>query len=237
MPNHVTTIIRAPKDVLDFLRSEESQVDFNRLVPMPRELRLLTAEYRIFDTQEEVDEHNAEQQRRGAKMPEIFRPRADAIFAITTAQHEEWVAQFGPGLDWYSWNSTHWGTKWNAYDVDRRADDTVKFDTAWAHPAGLMGILSEKFPSATIEVAYADEDFGYNLGEYTLREGDLVLGDAYTSEQEGTVEAYELAARVKYDQTLEEWAAESRSEYEEYGETWPYSEKVAEHIARKSVNS
>lgn len=35
MPNHITNIVKAPKEVLDSLINEEGEVDFNLIIPMP----------------------------------------------------------------------------------------------------------------------------------------------------------------------------------------------------------
>jgi hypothetical protein len=37
MPNHITNIINAPKEVLDSLLNNEGEVDFNNIIPMPKD--------------------------------------------------------------------------------------------------------------------------------------------------------------------------------------------------------
>lgn len=38
MPNHITNVIRARKEILDSLASEEQEVDFNTVVPTPKNI-------------------------------------------------------------------------------------------------------------------------------------------------------------------------------------------------------
>jgi Ferredoxin-like domain in Api92-like protein len=40
MPNHVTTIIEAPQNVLDALKDAEGKVDFNLLIPQPENIEV-----------------------------------------------------------------------------------------------------------------------------------------------------------------------------------------------------
>lgn len=164
MPNHVTTVLEAPKHVLDSLKSDDREVDFNKIKQMPAE--------------------------------------DDPIF---TASYTE----FAPGLggwsmDGYSpleWAREHWDTKWNAYDTQRLSDTQVQFDTAWSHPEVIVTELSIKFPDDEIKVKYADEDISYNLGEYTIRNGVEVESRDIV---EGSDEAFDFAARIKYGMSGEE---------------------------------
>jgi hypothetical protein len=57
-----------------------------------------------------------------------------------------------------------------------------------------MVSLSEKFPSVTIKVQYADEDFGHNVGEYTLLSGDEI--DINIPEG-GSSEAIKMALEIR----------------------------------------
>jgi hypothetical protein len=96
--------------------------------------------------------------------------------------------------DWYDWQINNWGTKWNASDTIDLGDG-VEFNTAWATPFELLLKLSEKYPEVTINVRYADEDFGYNVGEYTLLNGEKIDSNIPKG---GTREAYLMAIEVQY---------------------------------------
>ena len=68
--------------------------------------------------------------------------------------------------DWYTWSIEHWGTKWNAYDVDV-TDKCIQFDTAWSCPEPIVKALTKLGVPFTWE--YADEDIGSNLGTWQFR--------------------------------------------------------------------
>lgn len=65
-------------------------------------------------------------------------------------------------------------------------DDGCVFDTAWRHPFPLIDKLSKMYPEEVIEVTFADEDIGYNLGQYTIRNGNvewLYIEDEHTHKE------------------------------------------------------
>lgn len=164
MPNHITTILKAPAEVLETLHGEESLVDFNRVIPSPEELDKLTAEYKVFETQEEVDAYQREKEEHYSKFDDFLS--AHYIGKTHAITHEEQVRlqeTYGAALDWYNWNVKHWGTKWNAYSV-AEVEGGIRFDTAWAVPVPILNALAAKFPDAEISLEYADEDLGSNYG-------------------------------------------------------------------------
>lgn len=96
--------------------------------------------------------------------------------------------------NWYDWNSANWGTKWNAYDVTRISEDSFSFDTAWAHPIPIIEALALKYPDTEFEVAYADENIGYNLGLYIVK-NDTISRRVYIDTPSWL--AYEFASHLK----------------------------------------
>lgn len=61
---------------------------------------------------------------------------------------------------WYPWNIRNWGTKWDAREV--QASESPEslgfgFDTAWAPPVEAINKLAEQYPTASIELAYTEE--------------------------------------------------------------------------------
>jgi hypothetical protein len=97
--------------------------------------------------------------------------------------------------DWYSWSTSNWGTKGNAYSQNSdEGSNEISFETAWSTPYPVIEALSRKYPEAVISMRYADEDFGHNVGEYTFQAGDIV---EETTPEGGSEEAYELAADIQ----------------------------------------
>ncbi|MCL2393048.1 MAG: hypothetical protein FWC87_00045 [Acidimicrobiaceae bacterium] len=72
--------------------------------------------------------------------------------------------------NWYDWQVANWGTKWNAYTITE-GEGEVRFQTAWSAPMPVFEALSRQHPDLDVVVRYADEDFGNNVGEFTLRDG------------------------------------------------------------------
>jgi len=108
---------------------------------------------------------------------------------------------------WYDWRVENWGTKWNAYDVEYSPYDNdnekneefvgigyIKFNTAWSCPKPIIEILSKRYPKITFEVKYADEDLGYNLGQYWIKNGEIIDETYFIN---GTDEAELFARRVR----------------------------------------
>ena len=96
---------------------------------------------------------------------------------------------------WYSWNTEHWGTKWNAYDCEKVADNAFTFDTAWSCVIDLVKKMAERYPSAEFVYEYSDEGTGSNCGSYRIK-GDQVEGGAVANMSN---EAYELAFKLRPD--------------------------------------
>ena len=86
------------------------------------------------------------------------------------------IAKYGSD-NWYDWCIQNWGTKWNASGTqDIRLNFkgnrlTIVFNTAWSTPAPVIEKLSEKFPDVKINVWFADEDYGSNVGRYGFTNG------------------------------------------------------------------
>ena len=96
--------------------------------------------------------------------------------------------------NWYDWAVENWGTKWGFYSGSVTSDNSVYFQTAWATPYKAIQQLSEKFPTVAIKVQYADEDFGHNVGEYTLLSGDEI---EINIPDGGSFEAIKMAMEIK----------------------------------------
>lgn len=196
MPNHVTTELKAPKYVLDALISHEvPELDVPKWIP---------------DEKREnwIIEHQARNQE--------FAERGYVDFGLLippppNIEKGGCSGDHPPGVVcWYEWNISHWGTKWNGYETERPNETTLRFDTAWSHPLPVMEALAEKFPNERITVAFADEDLGQNVASYVIADGKAEL----TSPEgwEGSDEARDFAARLKYGKSYAELSSEWEDE-------------------------
>ena len=120
-----------------------------------------------------------------------YTPLSDAIamgqVVISNFLH------YGSG-DWYGWCNRNWGTKWNAYDVcfDQESQ-SIHFLTAWNTPIPVMNKLSQMFPAVKMDLQWADEDVGHNVGHFVLLAGEPIDGNIPV---DGSREAYKMAFQI-----------------------------------------
>lgn len=79
---------------------------------------------------------------------------------------------------WYDWRVEHWGTKWNAVDVDASGvpeDEWLSyfFMSAWSPPKALLRHASDLWPSLEFHLLYAEAGMDFS-GEIVLRGGKPV---------------------------------------------------------------
>ena len=179
MPNHVTNILQIEAGneeiILGMIKGKDDFIDFNTIEPMPEELRRTTSPQRIISAEE------------------FAKQTADTFGkGITQEMSDDLYKRFGAN-NWYDWSIKNWGTKWNAYDTAVTDDGDIQFSTAWSTPIALIEKLSKLYPEAIFRVKFADEDLGYNCGEYAYQNGEMI--EAYELEF-GSKEAIKFAHEV-----------------------------------------
>ncbi len=220
MPNHITNrlIIIGTEEQVAQVRAEikgekEDQfIDFNTFVKMPVELEGTVSPMRIL-TQEEYD---AQELKIITNDLTENERNWGLSRGLTKALSYEYQKKFGAD-NWYDWQTRNWGTKWNAYEQVEHEANEIEFDTAWSTPLQAMVYLSKKYPQVEFQVRYADEDFGYNVGEYLLINGNI---ENQNIPDGGTLEALELAMEIKGDEEyyLEQYLCEEVEEMGSYEE-------------------
>ena len=171
MPNHVTNQVtfKGSPERIKALREKckygEGAFQLQSFFPMPIELIGTTSPARIV-SQDELNEW-----KRKLENGELSEWEKDSR-PITKEESADLIKKFGAN-NWYDWHTHNWGTKWDCYDILVESDNTIQFNTAWSTPVRAMIRLSELFPDVQIEVRYADEDFGSNVGTYTLLNGEI----------------------------------------------------------------
>ena len=217
MPNHITnilTITGEEAEVQKCLAETKTEIegyvrfiDFNTFIPIPKELEGTTSPTKIL-SQEEYDKQEARIAHN--ELTEIEK-QWGVSRGITQAMSDEFMEEFDAD-NWYDWQIHNWGTKWNAYDqIFNEASKVITFDTAWSTPQRAMYHLSTKYPTLRFKVEFADEDLGFNVGEYTLIDG-LIEHEFYP--EGGSEEAYKMAMTIKGDQDyyLEQYLSEDADE-------------------------
>ena len=90
------------------------------------------------------------------------------------------------GNNWYDWNVTNWGTKWDVAVVDgEKYSDTelmeesatslaYRFNTAWSPPLPAIVKLSEQYPTLNISLSYEEETGGVEKQSCLLEKLHLI---------------------------------------------------------------
>jgi hypothetical protein len=212
MPNHVVnriTFYDRIEEVLNFMKSDESEFDFNKLIPRPE----------IFDhsivgmcTIHGVACHNPikntfkRSEIELVDFPDGTKGTADGIWVVYNGFEDlmdgeliemvrpitqEDINEMGGYENWYDWCLDKWGTKWNAYNINvakHGGECIIHFNTAWSTPEPIWLALSERFPDVEFCIAFSDEDTGSNVGYITAFNGSVSM-----DELSDTKEGYELA--------------------------------------------
>lgn len=202
MPNYVVNIVKMRGIAKLPLFSEEDgekAFDFNKLIPLPAELKMESGSMTersivYFLTERCTMPIQKLDQRKAAIVSELvtnmFRPTGwpEKVFDLIgqqmsgkTSEEQNKVYEAGRQYvsnyekygfpTWYEWCINNWGTKWNAGDTVIIDTDTIHFHTAWSNPEPVIQKLAEMYPDAEIEHWWADEDVGHNTGHRTIRNG------------------------------------------------------------------
>jgi hypothetical protein len=190
MPNHITNIIKANKEVIAALRSDKSAVDFNTMIPMPQSLQEITSngdDNLVYLLNGKLSINPSDSDILGSmKLSNVLRDLKDGgMTKWDTKRFENFMAMLRNFRDhgfvsWYDFGCSEWGTKWNAYGIIETDENSVQFDTAWSAPHPVIKKLAERFPDVCIEHRWADEDIGSNLGHRRYCNGvsDIPISDA-----------------------------------------------------------
>lgn len=193
MPNHITNILTIDAPVP---RVKEI---FKAIAPGPseEEVRAAAAKKKAKASKKEADT--------------IFKPApAEELAKRRGNTYEIDFEKIVPGRPgdnegWYEWSIANWGTKWNAYDMDKLDDHTILFRTAWSMPWPVIEALSKMFPDVGVQIKWADEDTGFNCGEAHIKDGKITYENVPAG---GSKEAYEIAFDVQGGQEYYEYDEE-----------------------------
>jgi len=179
MANHVTSkvvITGDSKELADFEANCMDEVlegwdkgsmflDFDKIIPFPKELDGISSGYATID----------------GKEAKRWRTVDGKDIAISEDDCKELQKKYGADC-LYDWNISNWGTKWNSYDFYSSYSDSssaeFKFSTAWSFPEPIFEKLTEMYPNLTFHVSCFDE--GWNFA-----------GRGFFSSKETTFEAVE----------------------------------------------
>lgn len=158
-------------------------LDFEKIIPMPKELAIESGS-RLDKGMEFIDNHVLSVELINSLSGEEKECLNLGFKGLYNERHYGFK-------DWYDWCRAKWGTKWNSHDCDFCGDEFY-ISTAWSCPVPIFQKLSELLHKE-IEIVYADEDSGYNTGEYTFENGE----ETYCNHPKGgSYEAFELYTKA-----------------------------------------
>lgn len=223
MPNWVRNIVwfsgnkEKIANLKAFVKSEDSEFDFNKIIPMPKEL-------------------NFESGGKESVAIACAEARMKGMLSCEDLERYSWLAEemsFNAWADlgdkylknkkqwgfttWYDWHCHYWGTKWNSCEVKWVTEYCVRFDTAWNAPMPLFARLADMFPSIKIIINYADENIGYNCDAVAFSSGgkDMFEFPKCAYYIEGSEEAEQFACGI-WGLNYDTWkSGEDEYEFEE----------------------
>lgn len=156
MPNWCGNEVNISGKVEDVAKLEilvadkEVPFSFNKIIPMPEELRGTISPTRIV-SQEEYDNFKLS---KDDELLGVGKP-------ITQEMSDRFKKEYGND-NWYDWSNRNWGTKWNVSGGVKETfgdgEIIYKFDTAWCPPEGIYMELSNQFPDVDITWIWEDEE-------------------------------------------------------------------------------
>lgn len=206
MPNWTYNEIKINSDkntiasIKDFVKSNDREFDFNKIVPMPASLnvesgsrtdtaimvflsdKLTTKPDKKKDKWKLAYEvlHNFFSKDWVKELYDRLSKEPPKDIDKLYEEGKQYVNNYKAygAVTWYEWCNANWGTKWNACEVtmDEPSNEEVTyfFDTAWCCPYPVIAELSRLYPNVKIEHTFRNEDGYENIYTDTYLNGVLI---------------------------------------------------------------
>lgn len=199
MPNWVTQRLHTESSAviksIEEMYFTEGEIDFNLIIPMPKELEvemscksnaglhmyvrsmtdtitrhmILTMMYGKYDMYNKYDEAKFNEQT--DKLAEECKNTPKEELLKVGEQCANNYVKYGYE-NWYSWRLDKWGTKWSASNTHVSMDDGyIEFDTAWGPATPIIDELSRQYPNVGFEVEYIEESGDWG-GRFYVQNAD-----------------------------------------------------------------
>ena len=172
MPNWVYVTVTANKKVLEDMINEKGGITFEKVVPMPQQMKKRGTHLQIM-TQAEIDQQwkkYEEDKAAGKLQHDLGYPHG---VGVTQEEYDDMMDKYGVD-NWYDWSVQYWGSKWDASSDEtwEDAEDYISFSTAWSPPDAFIEALSKKHPEEIIEVEWEEEQ---GFGQvYLIENGEII---------------------------------------------------------------
>ena len=220
MPNYVTNriVMTGEQSRIDelvravqFSDETPGSVDFSKVIPMPPELDIpectdtqdgfklysdFVEVYKIGLGNRPFDPMNIPTRAENAFL-NYRRGISDRVWTLGRAAYRN-NEKYG-FKTWLDWRMKMWNTNSEGRRFEPFADNTLCFETAWSRAAPIVEQLSRMYPDVTFQYSWADEDFGNNVGEVELQNGEITYENIPAPFSK---EAFEMAADIRGENLL-----------------------------------
>lgn len=210
MPNWVSIKMQVkgtPEKLKDFreaMKMDDSDFDFNKLIPMPAGLDIESGSYgeigyaAFYDDPSSVLAYPWVRNEGVTNVEELHAllDKQSPQYRILGSQYFHNMMTHG-FKTWSDWSRMKWGTKWNACDVylneEKEAEGELvyHFQTAWSYPAPVMDKMLETFPHLRFEGSAQEEsrDFYFSFenvdGQWVFKELEWEEDEDFGEDEDG----------------------------------------------------
>jgi hypothetical protein len=103
------------------------------------------------------DTHNSVPKTWGEDKPAEYKTKLD--FSASVWDEDNDFLEYS--THGYNWQIKHWGTKWNACDVEHPDSGLYSFETAWGPAEAWMVTMSEQYPKLKFVLSYSELGTGF----------------------------------------------------------------------------
>lgn len=195
MPNWVLNILEIEGDsneilnCLDYIKDENNYISFQKIKPRPSELDIESgtisnisyAVYKYLNDPNDCNDLLEYLKYPWVKNAGISNVKDLIDYLISNNRYD---ADLGYRVhknildhgcsDWYTWNLTNWGTKWESSESYVSGSNVI-FETAWSAPFPIIEEISKKFSNLKFILKWADEDIGSNCGIAEFNNGTFKI--------------------------------------------------------------
>lgn len=185
--------------VFDCMRGVNGEMDFNKIIPMPKELVHMDNNLRDMEAlryykaiahgdYKEIDFtikifHSEKYKTRKEYMVSLEKKHSnfEKVY-LRDGRVLDNLYEYGKYLDyldkkygahdWFYWSINNWQTRWNAFEISKEGN-TLTFHTINNSAFHLMLTASEKHPEVEFVYETCNEDVTV-VGRYTLKAGEII---------------------------------------------------------------
>ena len=189
--NELTCIFQTPEEYNAFKEKANPESFYNSFIPMPPVLEETQSPH--VDVDKFIIQYNEENDTKYTTLEQIasFGNDWNKVIALHAIQNIKAFEETGYH-DWYSWNLTNWGVKWDAVRCTSKElpdFNTIifTFDSPWGTPEHFVRQLSSLYPDATFEMVSGsiENDTHY---EFTCCDGNFEETCSYETFKEAVVD-------------------------------------------------